>query len=584
MNMNDRKRQQQFAGIVLLLTAAALILIGLGLRDPWPADEPRFAQIAKEMVESGQWLFPTRGGEYYPDKPPVFMWAIAFFYVLTGSIHIAFLLPSALASLLTVFLVYDLGKRLWNESVGLTAGALLLFSVQFLLQSKTAQIDAMVSCWITIGCYGLLRFILIERRWLWYYLAFFFMGLGVITKGVGFLPVLMLLPYYFFQKTNTVNVTMHAQRYDVWRWLAGPIFMFLAIGLWLVPMLIQVELSQDPALIQYRDNILFRQTVTRYADSWHHLKPFWYYMVEVIPLFWLPVSVAVPWLLPKWYQAFKNCDARIILPASWILLLVLFFSISPGKRGVYILPALPMLVIISAPYVKELISKTSLPRLLWVVVAALSILCLGVGFAGLAKLTFLLELENKYGLSPWLFFLFIGALGVGISLFTVRKKIWQAWPLFISLLMVGYSTWGYVLLDDVKTPKNIFRNIQAIVKEQNVTIGLVNFSEQFILFSPYSVVHFGYHSELSEQINTAYHWLGKGDDARYVLVDEDNISGKCFDLQKAKPVGYAHRKNWILLSAEARKPECGLSALIPDLKIYRYEKAVATSSGLSHKR
>ncbi|MEI8648984.1 hypothetical protein P4S73_15655 [Paraglaciecola sp. Hal342] len=45
-------------------------------------------------------------------------------------------------------------------------------------------------------------------------------------------------------------------------------------------------------------------------------------------------------------------------------------------------------------------------------------------------------------------------------------------------------------------------------------------------------------------------------------------------MQKAKPVGYAHRKNWILLSAEARKPECGLSALIPDLKIYRYEKAV----------
>ncbi|MEI8648985.1 hypothetical protein P4S73_15660 [Paraglaciecola sp. Hal342] len=161
-------------------------------------------------------------------------------------------------------------------------------------------------------------------------------------------------------------------------------------------------------------------------------------------------------------------------------------------------------------------------------VAALSILCLGVGFAGLAKLTFLLELENKYGLSPWLFFLFIGALGVGISLFTVRKKVWQAWPLFISLLMVGYSTWGYVLLDDVKTPKNIFRNIQAIVKEQNVTIGLVNFSEQFILFSPYSVVHFGYHSELPGQINAAYHWLGQVDDARYVLVDEDNISGKMF--------------------------------------------------------
>lgn len=142
----------------LFVLASVLIFIGIGLRDPWPADEPRFTQVAKEMVETGQWFFPARAGEFYPDKPPVFMWSIAFFFALFGSIKIAFLLPSALCSLLTLFLVYDISKRLWSTKEALIATSLLLLSFQFLLQAKSAQIDAMVCCWITIGCYGLLRF------------------------------------------------------------------------------------------------------------------------------------------------------------------------------------------------------------------------------------------------------------------------------------------------------------------------------------------------------------------------------------------------------------------------------------------
>jgi len=59
---------------LLWLTGLALLLFaaGLGLRDPWPADEPRFALIARDMVSTGQWLFPRIGGDWYQDKPPVF--------------------------------------------------------------------------------------------------------------------------------------------------------------------------------------------------------------------------------------------------------------------------------------------------------------------------------------------------------------------------------------------------------------------------------------------------------------------------------------------------------------------------------
>ena len=64
--------------------AITLLFAGLGLRDPCPADDPRFALVAKQMVESGQWLFPMRGDELYPDKPPLLMWLQAVFLTLTG--------------------------------------------------------------------------------------------------------------------------------------------------------------------------------------------------------------------------------------------------------------------------------------------------------------------------------------------------------------------------------------------------------------------------------------------------------------------------------------------------------------------
>lgn len=145
----------------LLLLALVVLGAGLGLRDPWPADEPRFALVAKQMVESGQWLFPMRGGELYPDKPPMLMWLIAFFFSLTGSLKISFLLPSLLAGLGCVTLVYDAARRIWDSATGLRAGLLLLFTVQFTVQVHLAQIDALLTFFVTLGLYGFLRFLVV---------------------------------------------------------------------------------------------------------------------------------------------------------------------------------------------------------------------------------------------------------------------------------------------------------------------------------------------------------------------------------------------------------------------------------------
>src|SRR3546814_3934990 len=135
----DRRELLWFFAIALLVLAA-----GDGLREPWPADEPRFVLVAKQMLESGDWWFPHRGQELYADKPPLYFWLLALAYQLIGSWRWSFLLPSLLAALGTLALTWDIARRLYTPRIGLWAAGAVLVYVQFVYQAKRAQIDPTV--------------------------------------------------------------------------------------------------------------------------------------------------------------------------------------------------------------------------------------------------------------------------------------------------------------------------------------------------------------------------------------------------------------------------------------------------------
>ena len=287
---------------LLMLAALVLVGVGIGLRDPWPSDEPRFALAARQMVQGGDWLFPHRGSQLYADKPPMLMWMQAAAFELVRHWRAAFLLPSLLAALGTLALTYDLGRRLWNRRTGLYAGMALLLCVQFVFQTKRAQIDPLVLFFITAANWGLLRHLLLGPRWRAYWLGCFCAGLGVITKGVGIIALLMLLPYAWAAVRGWPGLPRMGPG-AWWRWLLGLAALLAAIGLWLVPMLLGAHAhADDPAYAAYVQDILFRQTARRYAQSWDHHNPAWYYL-PIVLFAWLPLSLAYPGLLPRWRRA-----------------------------------------------------------------------------------------------------------------------------------------------------------------------------------------------------------------------------------------------------------------------------------------
>ncbi len=537
----------------LLLFALVLLGTGLGLRDPWPSDEPRFVLAARSMIEHGQWLFPHRGHELYPDKPPLFMWLEALFFLLTRSWRVAFLLPSLLAGLACVAAVYDLGRRLWNHRSGLLGAAAMLFTVHFAYQFRNAQIDPLLVAFVTLANYGLLRNLLLGPAWRWMAAGCLFAGLGVITKGVGFLALLMLLPYALARRQGWRHL---ARPQGTARWAASLALFLLPILGWLLPMAWTALHEGDAAHLAYLRNILFGQTVERYAAPSGHLQPPWYFL-GIIATDWLPLSLALPWALPAWWRRLKRRDARFLLPLGWVLWVLVFFSLSPGKRDVYILPALPMTALALAPLLPGLLRRAGPLRALFGLTLGLSLLLGALALLGrgahppraLARLT--------EGLDPhlWTLLLAMAALGLVLAgIFRVRRAA-AGWALFLTGVFVLYGLVGYPMLNRERSALGVMQRARALAGP-GVSLGLVAWKEQNLLMAKGPVTEFGFLRPWPQQFAAGAKWLRADPAGRRLFVQEPAM-GDCVRRDRAVFVGRANRRDWWLVPAAALVSGCG---------------------------
>lgn len=544
MNGEDRRgRWQDVAWI--LLAVLLLIASGYGLRDPWPADEPRFASLARDMVASGNWLFPRVGGDLYQDKPPVFFWLMAAAYAVTGSVRWSFLLPSMLAATGTLLLVYSLATRLHGRRAGLASAILLACCAQFVQTMRGAQIDPTLLFFSTLSLWAFCRHLLLGPDWRACFLGGLAAGIGVITKGVGFLP-LLLVP---------IGVAMARSRWAVaplagggWRWWLAPAGFLLAVSAWLVPMLAGVALSGAPELVAYRDEILFQQTVQRYAASWHHVKPWWYFFVEVVPPLWLPASALLFWLVPRWRRdwAARRGDTWLLL--FWVLAVLLFFSLSPGKRGVYVLPALPALVLAASAHLDELLARRGVGRTSLALAALLAVpgLVVAVGdAAGVPQVVALVARAELDSTMPLRVFGFGAAL---LWLVAARLSPVLAWPAVLACLATCWGIGVAPQLNAQRSASAFMAGMLAKVPEGR-ELGLLAYKEQFLLNLDRPSFNFG-HGRWREGAQEAYDaslWLAADPQRRVLLVPEALVE-PCFAASSRVDAGQTSRETWWLVT------------------------------------
>ena len=157
---------QTWAQIILLVGFCFfLFFFNLNQWDLWSPDEPRYAQVAREMVNGGDWVLMHLNGEMYTDKPPLFFWLIGLSsYLWQGFTSFSVRLPSAVFGMLAVVLTCLIGRSLFGSSVGLISGLILATSFEFAFRSTRANIDSTLTFFTTASILCFVHYIWFYKR------------------------------------------------------------------------------------------------------------------------------------------------------------------------------------------------------------------------------------------------------------------------------------------------------------------------------------------------------------------------------------------------------------------------------------
>jgi len=364
-----------FERLGLLLLGLVLFLPGIAGRDLWNPDEPRYAEVAREMRATGDWFVPHLNGKIYSEKPPLLFWLIGAASFATGGVSpVSARLPSALAGICTLFLLFGMARRLFDHRVAW--GSVLIFATagRILWQARVGQIDMLLMSLVTLAMYFFVRGWL-DHRSGFFRLFFVAAGLGTLAKGpVGLLPALLSVVVFAW-------MTRESSRLREVRIGSGLAIWAGVVLLWLVPAAVAGGRS-------YLETLVIKQNVTRFADPWHHFQPFYYYLTTA-PADFLPWAFFLPgalWL--GWRRATDQERRGYLFAFCWMTVTVLFFSLSPAKRTVYVLQMFPAMAMIVALSFSEIArSFERLRRFVMLPTALLTLLFAAIPLAwfGLAR-------------------------------------------------------------------------------------------------------------------------------------------------------------------------------------------------------
>ena len=402
-----------------------LFFFGLSYFGLVGADEPRYAQVAQEMLARHDWITPTLDGKPWLEKPALYYWQTILAYRILGVSDWAARLGSAGDATLMVVAVY-LFLRRFRSGFQLD-GALMAASASGVIGfARAASTDMPLAAMFTIA---------ILAWYAWHetaskrYLALFyiFLGLAMLAKG----PVAPFLA--------AVIVVLFAVAKGDYRliartlWIPG-VALFCAVVL---PWYVAVQM-RNPEFFRV---FILEHNLARFGkDVYHHTEPFWYYL-PVVLLGLVPwtmfVTAAVVESIRAWWkekrEIFRSGDALPAFLVIWLAVPIAFFSFSASKLPGYVLPALPAGTLLLAEYVRRHVLENDRPNLLLIVlhsmVAALPVV------AALMMQYIVLQHTLPWGRAAAISFGLAAVLAAGIAV-TLRGQFGFRVLRFVTLVPV----------------------------------------------------------------------------------------------------------------------------------------------------
>jgi 4-amino-4-deoxy-L-arabinose transferase-like glycosyltransferase len=330
--------------MVLGVFCAFLFFFGLSYFGLVGADEPRYAQIAREMLLRHDWVTPVLGGVPWLEKPVLYYWQAMIAYRFFGVSDMAARLPSAFDATLMVVAVF-LFFRKFRPGFQLDGALMVAASAAVIGFARSASTDMPLAAMFTIAMIAWYAWHETSNK-LWLALFYVFAGLGMLAKG----PIAVFL-------AAVIIVVFAALRKD-WRliartlWVPG-ILLFCLVAL---PWYVMVQM-RNPEFLRV---FILQHNLERFGSNlYHHRQPFWFYL-PVALLGLLPwTAFAIDALIVNvrvWWNERKNLQGEDVFGLFllvWLIVPIVFFSISQSKLPGYILPALPAGSLLIADYLSR---------------------------------------------------------------------------------------------------------------------------------------------------------------------------------------------------------------------------------------
>lgn len=318
---------------VVMLLAFPLVFAGIpfyGFAD----NEGRYAEVAREMILSGDWITPHLNGELFLNKPPLLFWLTALFFKTFGLTEAARAI-AGIATLLILPLLYDLGRRLWSPATGAWAALIYLTAMLTPVEARLLRPDGLVTFLLCLSLWGAVRVgdrphsdpIGIAAFWGG-------IGFGLLAKGLLalLLPFLALIP-----ALALAGELRMLRRLTPW-W--GPALM-VAIGL---PWHLAAGVRNEGFWWDYLVNQHVMAFLGRKEPPDHTPHPLWLAWTSIGVRFF-PWTVLIPAALLLEARTIRSTEGPRrplrLLPLTWLAAILAFFSLTSGRLEHYFLPGVP---------------------------------------------------------------------------------------------------------------------------------------------------------------------------------------------------------------------------------------------------